>query len=101
MAEKKLTKKFGQKRDFKSEEKKTKNNTYMKKKTYKEPVKKQQKTTDEKCEPKKVTSKKNEKSLCPVHGKCGGCQLLDMPYEKQLKKKQNHVSKLLQPYCKT
>ena len=101
MAEKKLTKKFGQKRDFKSEEKKTKNNTYMKKKTYKEPVKKQQKTTDEKCEPKKVASKKTEKSLCPVHGKCGGCQLLDMPYEKQLKKKQNHVSKLLQPYCKT
>ena len=42
-----------------------------------------------------------EKSLCPVHGKCGGCQLLDMPYEKQLKKKQNQVSKLLQPYCKT
>lgn len=101
MAEKKLTKKFGLKRDFKSEEKKTKNNTYMKKKTYKEPVKKQQKTTDEKCEPKKVASKKTEKSLCPVHGKCGGCQLLDMPYEKQLKKKQNHVSKLLQPYCKT
>lgn len=60
MAEKKLTKKFGQKRDFKSEEKKTKNNTYMKKKTYKEPVKKQQKTTDEKCEPKKVASKKTE-----------------------------------------
>ena len=89
MAEKKLTKKFGLKRDFKSEEKKTKNNTYMKKKTYKEPVKKQQKTTDEKCEPKKVASKKTEKSLCPVHGKCGGCQLLDMPYEKQLKKKQN------------
>ena len=27
MAEKKLTKKFGQKRDFKSEEKKTKNNS--------------------------------------------------------------------------
>ena len=31
---------------------------------------------------------KSEKSLCPVHGKCGGCQLLDMPYEKQLKQKQ-------------
>ena len=28
MAEKKLTKKFGQKRDFKSEEKKTKNNLF-------------------------------------------------------------------------
>ena len=101
MAEKKLTKKFGQKRDFKSEEKKTKNNTYMKKKTYKEPVKKQQKTTDEKCEPKKVASKKTEKSLCPVHGKCGGCQLLDMPYEKQLKQKQKQVNKLLKPYCNT
>ena len=41
---------------------------------------------------KKQAEKKNvvkpEKSLCPVHGKCGGCQLLDMPYEKQLKKKQ-------------
>ena len=73
----------------------------MKKKTYKETAKKQKKITDEKSEPKKVTSKKNEKSLCPVHGKCGGCQLLDMPYEKQLKKKQNHVSKLVQPYCRT
>ncbi len=98
MAEKKATKKFGQKRDFKSEKKKIKDNTYMKKKTYKETAKKQKKITDEKSEPKKVTSKKNEKSLCPVHGKCGGCQLLDMPYEKQLKKKQNHVSKLVQPY---
>ena len=94
-------KKFGQKREFNREKKKTKDNTYTKKKTYKEPVKKQQQITDEKSEQKKVTSKKTEKSLCPVHGKCGGCQLLDMPYEKQLKKKQNHVSKLLQPYCKT
>lgn len=101
MAEKKLTKKFGQKREFNREKKKIKDNTYTKKKTYKEPVKKQQQITDEKSEQKKVTSKKTEKSLCPVHGKCGGCQLLDMPYEKQLKKKQNHVSKLLQPYCKT
>ena len=82
-------KKFGQKREFNREKKKTKDNTYTKKKTYKEPVKKQQQITDEKSEQKKVTSKKTEKSLCPVHGKCGGCQLLDMPYEKQLKKKQN------------
>ena len=101
MAEKKATKKFGQKRDFKSEKKKIKDNTYMKKKTYKETAKKQKKITDEKSEPKKVTSKKNEKSLCPVHGKCGGCQLLDMPYEKQLKQKQKQVNKLLKPYCNT
>ena len=44
---------------------------------------------------------KSEKSLCPVHGKCGGCQLLDMPYEKQLKQKQKQVNKLLKPYCNT
>ena len=55
----------------------------------------------EKPEQKKVVSRKPEKSLCPVHGKCGGCQFLDMPYEKQLKQKQNQVSKLLKPYCGT
>lgn len=42
-----------------------------------------------------------ERSLCPVHGKCGGCQLLDMPYEKQLKKKQEQAAKLMKPYCTT
>ena len=55
----------------------------------------------EKPEQKKAVSRKPEKSLCPVHGKCGGCQLLDMPYEKQLKQKQKQVSKLLKPYCGT
>ena len=34
-------KKFGQKREFNREKKKIKDNTYTKKKTYKEPVKKQ------------------------------------------------------------
>ena len=28
-----------------------------------------------------------QKSVCPVFEKCGGCQLLDVPYEKQVKKK--------------
>ncbi len=37
---------------------------------------------------------------CPVFGKCGGCQLLDMPYQKQLQKKQSRVAELLKPYCK-
>lgn len=45
-------------------------------------------------------SKKNKKLPCPVMEKCGGCQLLDMPYEKQLKQKQDAVSKLLKPFCK-
>lgn len=37
---------------------------------------------------------------CKVFGKCGGCQLLNMPYEEQLKKKKAEVEKLLKPYCK-
>ena len=39
-------------------------------------------------------------SRCPVFRKCGGCQLLDMPYEKQLELKQRQLEKLLKPYCR-
>lgn len=39
-------------------------------------------------------------SACPVFLRCGGCQLLDMPYEKQLKIKQTKLEELLKPYCK-
>ena len=39
-------------------------------------------------------------SQCPVSSKCGGCQLLDMPYEKQLEQKQKYLEKLLKPYCR-
>ncbi|MDR0925266.1 MAG: 23S rRNA (uracil(1939)-C(5))-methyltransferase RlmD [Hungatella sp.] len=38
-------------------------------------------------------------SKCPVSHNCGGCQLLDMPYEKQLEQKQKYLEKLLKPYC--
>lgn len=37
---------------------------------------------------------------CPNFKKCGGCQYLDMPYEKQLEKKQKELSVLLKPFCK-
>lgn len=40
------------------------------------------------------------KSLCPVSKKCGGCQFLDVPYEKQLKEKQRQVKELLKDFCK-
>ena len=43
-------------------------------------------------------SQKN--SLCPVQKKCGGCQLLEVPYGEQLRQKQKQVEKLLGPYCK-
>ena len=77
MAEKKTGKKFVQKPKFRNEKK------Y---KTDKTEVKKYNTFGKKKAEKKIVV--KSEKSLCPVHGKCGGCQLLDMPYEKQLKQKQ-------------
>ena len=60
------------------------------------------KTEQKKSEQKKEKRKKSAgKSLCPVHGRCGGCQLLDIPYEEQLKQKQTQVTKLLKPYCPT
>ena len=90
MAEKKRGKKFVQKPKFRNEKK------Y---KTDKTEVKKYNTFGKKKAEKKIVV--KSEKSLCPVHGKCGGCQLLDMPYEKQLKQKQKQVNKLLKPYCNT
>ncbi len=42
--------------------------------------------------------KKMEKADCPVYGKCGGCQLLHMSYDKQLAWKKEQAAKLLKPY---
>ncbi len=39
--------------------------------------------------------KKDEVRLCPVSRKCGGCQLMNLTYEEQLKYKQAKVVKLL------
>ena len=41
---------------------------------------------------------KKKQSLCPVFGKCGGCQFVDMPYKEQLKRKQKRVEQLLKEY---
>lgn len=46
------------------------------------------------------TGQEKRASRCPVFRKCGGCQLLDMPYEKQLEEKQKQLEKLLKPYCR-
>ena len=40
-----------------------------------------------------------KKSLCPVSRRCGGCQFLDIPYEKQLQHKQKQVEDLLKGIC--
>lgn len=39
-------------------------------------------------------------SRCPVSRKCGACQMIDMPYRKQLGKKHAKVQELLEPYCR-
>ena len=46
-----------------------------------------------------VTKKRNQ-ALCPVVKKCGGCQLLDMNYDLQLKSKQKRVEGLLGKFAK-
>lgn len=40
------------------------------------------------------------KSICPASKRCGGCQWIDVPYEEQLKRKQEQLTKLLKPYVK-
>ncbi len=60
-----------------------------KKKNYRnKPNEKKQRRADEKSD------------KCAVFGKCGACQLLNVPYEQQLQKKKEEVEKLLKPFCK-
>lgn len=40
-----------------------------------------------------------EKVVCKYNKKCGGCDYMDVPYNKQLKKKQKAVEKLMGKYC--
>lgn len=40
------------------------------------------------------------KSLCPMSKQCGGCQWIDVPYDEQLARKQERLTKLLKPYVK-
>ena len=56
-----------------------------------------QKEKFKKIDKSKIEKVKSDK--CKVFGKCGGCQLLNMSYEEQLKKKKDEVTKLLKPYC--
>ncbi len=38
--------------------------------------------------------------ICPVASKCGGCDWIGKPYDKQLAEKEKAVAKLLEPFCK-
>lgn len=50
--------------------------------------------------PKKKEEKQKKSSRCPYSRKCGGCQLIDVPYEKQLKDKEKTLKKLLGEFGK-
>ena len=49
---------------------------------------------------KKSKDEKKPKSRCPYSKKCGGCQLIDIPYEQQLKRKQQKLQELLGEFGK-
>lgn len=40
------------------------------------------------------------KSRCRAFGECGGCQMLHLPYDKQLERKEKETAKLLKPYVR-
>ncbi len=46
-----------------------------------------------------VAKEKESHKLCPVSKACGGCQYLDIPYNKQLQEKQRQVKELLNGIC--
>ena len=46
----------------------------------------------------KESGKSSRINKCPVSDKCGGCQYIDLSYDRQLKEKQRGVEKLLKPY---
>ena len=50
--------------------------------------------------PKKKEEKQKKSSRCPYSRKCGGCQLIDVPYEKPLKEKEKTLKKLLGEFGK-
>ena len=62
------------------------------------------KSTNKRTPGKKPAPKKQQLtrsvSRCPVFKKCGACQMIDTPYETQLRKKHKKVADLLEPYCK-
>ncbi len=56
------------------------------------------KTDAKKTEAKQAEDKKA--SRCPYSKKCGACQMIDTPYEKQLRQKHAKVQELLEPYTR-
>lgn len=47
----------------------------------------------------KKSTEKSVRKLCSVYNKCGGCQLLHLPYKKQLEQKQKMMEEMLTGLC--
>lgn len=63
----------------------------------------QQRTEKEQRTKKNSTPKvckETARKICPVAGKCGGCQWINREYAEQLKAKETRFRKLMEPYCK-
>lgn len=63
----------------------------------------QQRTEKEQRTKRNTTPKVRKdtaKKVCPVAGKCGGCQWINKEYAEQLKAKETRFRKLMEPYCK-
>lgn len=45
-------------------------------------------------------TKTKKDSRCPVSGRCGGCQFIDISYKKQLEEKKRVTAQLLKPFCR-
>ena len=48
--------------------------------------------------PRKAVKNAAKPSKCPVSKKCGGCQMIDVPYKEQLKRKHKRVEELIGKY---
>ena len=55
---------------------------------------------EQKKPPKKQLGQEKNANPCPLYRKCGGCQLQNMSYPRQLQWKQAQVEKLLGKFCK-
>ena len=70
------------------------------KKDFDKPSKQNNKISDYRDDFKVKDLEKKPKSRCPYSKKCGGCQFVDIPYDKQLKKKQQNLQELLGEFGK-
>ena len=46
-----------------------------------------------------MMNNRTKETECPYSRKCGGCQLMGMPYAEQLRCKENAVRRLLKGIC--